>query len=310
MEILNSSGFKIGEAKIDEDLIIIDNNNKPLLVIEDESELIQQINTKDESGFKKLFEEYHLLIGEIAALYNMTYSTTRKHLIKQGIDTKSKAGRRNSSYGKTFSEERKANIGAALRGRKIVPYERTPEIKSKISESLKQYYARHEVSEETRLKLSQAWKDGKYENANMGRGYSGFFYSIKNNRKFFFRSLLELCYLIKIENDENVKFYCVEPFQIQLPDNHHYTPDIFLNGEILIELKPKKHLLYENKDRWNLEISSAKEYCNNHNLTFKVIYDEDLDFRTDKFKRWLLNNKEKVEKYQITFSSKDIWSQK
>jgi len=310
MDILNSSGFKIGVAKIDGNSIIINNNSKPLLIIEDDLELIQKIQNKDESGFEILFNKYCLLIGEIAALYDMTYSTTRKHMIKMGIDTKSKAGRRNSSYGKTFSEERKAKIGAASRGRKITPYERTPEIKNKISESLLKYYSEHEVGEETRLKLSQAWKDGKYENANMGRGYNGFFYSIKNNKKFFFRSLLELCYLIQIENDNDISFYDIEPFQIKLPNNHHYTPDVFLNGEILIELKPKKHLLYEDEERFNLEVSSAKEYCKKHNLTFKVIYDEDLDFRSDKFKRWLLNNKEELSKYQITFSSKDIWSQK
>ena len=102
MDILNSSGFKIGVAKIDGDLIIVNNNNKPLLIIEDDLELIQKIKNKDESGFEILFNKYYLLIGEIAALYNMTYSTTRKHMIKMGIDTKSKAGRGNSSYGKTF----------------------------------------------------------------------------------------------------------------------------------------------------------------------------------------------------------------
>lgn len=310
MDILNSSGKKLGEAKIDGDLIIINNYSKPLLIIEDELDLIQKIQNKDESGFNKLFNDYYLLIGEIAALYHMTYCTVRKHMIKQGINTNSKAGRRNSSYGKVFSEERRAKIGAAAKGRKIIPYERTPEIRNKISEGLKKYYSEHEVSEETRLKLSQAWKDGKYENANMGRGYNGFFFSPKNNKKFFFRSLLELCYLIKIEEDDNINFYDVEPFQIQLPNNHHYTPDILLNGEILIELKPKKHLLYENEERFNLEVSSAIEYCNKHNLTFKVIYDEELDFSTNKFKRWLLNNKEELNKYQIIFSSKSIWSQK
>lgn len=40
MDILNSSGLKIGVAKIDGDLIIINNDNKPLLIIEDDLELI------------------------------------------------------------------------------------------------------------------------------------------------------------------------------------------------------------------------------------------------------------------------------
>lgn len=43
MDILNSSGFKIGVAKIDGDLIIINNYDKPLLIIEEAQDLIQKI---------------------------------------------------------------------------------------------------------------------------------------------------------------------------------------------------------------------------------------------------------------------------
>ena len=43
MDILNSSGFKIGVAKIDENSIIINNYNKPLLIIEEAEDLIQKI---------------------------------------------------------------------------------------------------------------------------------------------------------------------------------------------------------------------------------------------------------------------------
>lgn len=93
---------------------------------------------KDESIIATLFNEYYLLIGEIAALYGVCYSTMAKHLKAAGVDTTSKAGRRNSSYGTTFSEERIQNICKALEGkRKYGVYERTPEIRSKISTSLK-----------------------------------------------------------------------------------------------------------------------------------------------------------------------------
>ena len=46
----------------------------------------------------------------------------------------------------------------------------------------KKYFQEHEVSEETRKKLSQAWIDGKYENSPMGNGIHGYFNSIKNNK--------------------------------------------------------------------------------------------------------------------------------
>ena len=46
----------------------------------------------------------------------------------------------------------------------------------------------------------------------MGRGYNGYFHSIKNNKKFYFRSLLELKFLILLEEDEEIIKYEVEPF--------------------------------------------------------------------------------------------------
>ena len=308
MDIKNSSGKKIGETEIKDNKIIIDNFSKPLLIIEDDIEILKKIEEKDETGFEVLFNKYNLLIGEIASLYHMTYNTVRKHMISQGINTKSKAGRRNSSYGQEFSEERKKKIGEKSRGRKIPAYERTPEIRNKISESLKNYYKENPVSEEVKQKLSDAWKRGCYENSPMGRGYNGYFYSIKNKKDFFFRSLLELSYFLKMEQDNDIEFYSVEPFQIKLPDNHHYTPDVLINGEILVELKPKRHLNYEDKKRWELEIFGAKEYCKNHNLNFKIIYDEDIGFESRQFKRWLLNNLDSLKDFNIRLNREIAWS--
>lgn len=308
MDIKNSSGKIIGNIILNENSIIINNKTKPQLIIED-MEIIQLIKNKDELGAEKLFNEYFLLIAEIAALYNVAYATMAKHLKKRGIDTSSKAGRRNSSWGVTFSEERINNICKSLEGkRRGGHYERTPEICNKISEGLKEYYSLHEVSQETREKLSKAWADGKYENSPMGRGYSGYFYSIKNNKDFYFRSFLELDYLLKLEYDTNIFTYSVEPFQIKLPNNHHYTPDILINNEILVELKPKDHLNWENEDRWNLEITSAQEYCKKHNYTFKIIYDEDINFESKKFKRWFISHEEELTQFNIRLNRDIIWS--
>ena len=307
MEIKNSSGKVIGETFVTEEEIKIINDPKPVLIIKDK-DLIQKVLNKDESAFITLWEDYTLLIGEIASLYGMVYATTRKHLIKMGIDTNSHAGRRNSSYGREFSEDRKKHIGEKSRGRKVLPYERTPEIREKISQGLKDYYSTHEVSQETREKLSDAWERGCYKNSNMGRGYSGYFYSPKNNKEFFFRSLLELNYLILLEQNTEVYTYSVEPFLIKLSDNHHYTPDVLVNNTTLIELKPKNHLKWEKEERWNLEIESAKNYCKEHNYEFKVVYDDDISFETTKFKRWFINNSNELTQYKIRLSREFIWS--
>ena len=48
-------------------------------------------------------------------------------------------------------------------------YERTPEIREKISQTLKEGYQSGRIVM-NREALSQAWKDGKYDNSPMGRG--------------------------------------------------------------------------------------------------------------------------------------------
>ena len=308
MEIKNSSGKVIGQIEMTDTQIKINNYKKPELVIEDKA-IINMILNKDETAIETLFNDYYLLVGEIAALYNVCYATMAKHLRARGIDTNSRAGRRNSSYGTTFSEERIQNICKALEGkRRWGVYERTPEMRDKISQSLKAYYSTHEVSQETREKLSQAWKNGKYDNAKMGRGYNGYFFSIKNQRDFYFRSFLELSYLLKLEKDEKVENYIVEPFQIKLPNNHHYTPDILVNNELLIELKPKAHLNWEDEKRWQMELEGADQFCKEHNYKFKIIYDEDIYFESRTFKRWFLTHQSELEPYNIRLQKDVIWS--
>lgn len=307
MDIKNSSGKVIGTIEKIENGFIIHNPPKPDLVI-DKSEIVEKINNKDESAFPILWEEYTLLIGEIAALYGMIYATARKRLIRAGINTNSHAGRRNSSYGREFSEERKRRIGEKSRGRVIPQYERTPEIREKISSSLKKYFSTHEIPEETRQKLSNAWARGCYDHSPMGKGYSGYFFSIKNQTDFYFRSFLELAFLLMLETEEEVQYYQVEPFKIKLENNHFYTPDVLINNSTLIELKPSKHLNYEDKDRWELEQKGVIEFCKTHNYNYRIIYDKDIGFETNKFKRWFLANQDELTQYDIRLSREIIWS--
>ena len=273
------------------------------------------IKEKNNEGIVQLYDDYYLTIGEIASLYNISYYSMWLKIQKLPIKTNKKEGRRNSSYGKHFSEERKNNISKSLIGKTTgrKSYERTPEIKEKISNSLKKYYMNNKVSESTRKKLSQAWAEGKYKNAKMGRGIQGYFYSYKMNKDMYFRSLLELSYLIYLEENEQIYKYEIEPFQIQLNYNneiHHYTPDFLVNNQILIELKPYNHLSYtKENERFTEEIKSAKEYCQNNNLIYKIIYDVDINFESQKFQRLLRNNPNIIDKYNIRFNKPiEEWS--
>ena len=307
MDIKNSSGKIIGKIEKTEEGYLIINPPKPNLLIDD-VELVNKIDNGDESAFETLWNDYTLLIGEIAALYGKIYATTRKHLQRMGIDTNSHAGRRNSSYGREFSEERKKKIGEKSRGRKIPQYERTPEIREKISLGLKKYFSENEVSTETRQKLSDAWARGCYNHSPMGKGYSGYFYSPKNNLDFYFRSFLELAYLLVLEKEESVQYYEVEPFKIRLENNHFYTPDVLTNGKLLIELKPSKHLSYEDKERWDLEQRGIEKFCSEHNYDYTIVYDKDIEFDSARFKRWYLNNQDELTQYNIRLSREIVWS--
>ena len=306
----NSSGKIIGTVEILQNEIIIKHNLKPELKITN-LEHINLIKNKTNEGIILLYDEYYLNIAEIAALYGTSYATLNKKFKQLPIRTGKNDKRRSTTYGRKLSEETKKKIGEKSIGRQgSGQYERTAQIKEKISKGLKNYYANNEVSLETRQKLSQAWVDGKYKNSIMGRGIQGSFTSLKNNKKFHFRSLLELKYLLLIEEDSSIKYYEVEPFVIKINNIHHYTPDFLLNGKDIKELKPFNHLKYINeKERFQQEQKSAKEYAKKNNMTYEVLYDIDINFETKKFKKYLLNNPEILKKYNIFFN-RDIskWS--
>ena len=308
--VINSSGKIIGKIEILLDKIIIKHNLKPELVINNLND-IKIIQEKTDEGILLLYDKYYLNIAEIAALYDVSYATLNKRFKKLPIQTGRNDKRRSTTYGKKLSEQTKRKIGEKSIGRhNSGKYERTSEIRQKISNGLKEYYSTHQISQQTKQKLSQAWVNGKYKNSPMGTGIHGYFTSIKNNKQFYFRSLLELKYLLIIEQDQTIKYYDVEPFSIKIEDNHHYTPDFLLNGQDIKELKPCDHLKYiKEQDRFNQQQQVAKQYAQKHNMTYEIIYDKDIDFESRKFKKYLLNNQQILKKYNISFD-RDIskWS--
>lgn len=104
----------------------------------------------------------------------------------------------------------------------------------------------------------------------------GVIWSTKMNKEMYFRSAWEECVLKKIEQEDDVLFFDVEPFSIPYrygTDNHkrHYIPDILMvykNGtKKLIEIKPKQFVGAEiNKAKF----SAAIEYCQKCNMLFEV----------------------------------------
>lgn len=301
--IKNSAGKEIGEVVINKDRILIKNISKPEYVLIDEA-----INNSiglplQDELLIKLYDEYYLTIGEIAAIYDVTYSNINKR-IKNKVTTNKAAGRRNSSYGKKFSETRRQNIASSLKGKKPKGYIRTPEIKQKISSSLKKYFQQH-PQDPTPHRLN--WANGKYDNVIFHRGVGGRFFSLKNNKFFVFRSLFELYYSLKLEEDLNVLQYEYEPFHIKCDNGMIYTPDFLINKVKVIELKSKRFIEHnkEIKSKFEYKKQQGEKFCNKNHLIYEVLYDEDLGYDSRRMKNFIRNNPEIVKKYQISFVQPD-----
>lgn len=303
INIKNSNGKITGTTEILKNYIKIDNIKKPILLINDKQIIDEVINKKiSKETLIKLYNEYTLSIGEIASLYDRCYSNINKLIKTIPEITLNKKGRRNRAFGQSVSKEQSEKISKALKGRKVTIYERTPEIKEKISKSLKQYFKEHPQNPEPHIKN---WKNGIYDNVDFKIGISGYFTSFKNNTIIRFRSLLELYYLLLIEQDNDIKSYIYEPFHINMENGRSYIPDFLINNKLIIELKSKKYVerVKGVKEKVLYKESQAIKYCNSHNLFYKIIYDEDIGFDSKKMKHYIKNNPDIVKKYNITFSN-------
>lgn len=109
---------------------------------------------------------------------------------------------------------------------------------------------------------------GKPSPKGAGNGWSGWY------KKWYFRSLRELSYMISViekkghkwESAENKKFY----IKYTNYDGHErtYRPDFLLNDKILIEVKPKKLMETPNNIR---KKEAAVNFCKKNNLEYRMV---------------------------------------
>ena len=300
MTCKNSSGKTFGEVEITKNEIIIQHYKKPKLIIDDKN-IIAAIEEQNLECILVLYDEYELCIGEIAALYHYKYHQMNNLINNLRPKTSKSYGRRNSSFGQTFSDERIRHLSESHKGIVPVGYERTPEIRQKIADTLIAKYASGEIWNDPK-KFSEAWARGCYKDAKMGRGIQGYMFSVKNQQDIYFRSLLELNYFILFEQNEQVEYYEVEPFQIKMSGDSHYTPDALINNKYLIEIKPSDHLNYTDNTRFEEEVSAAKQYCESNHLKYIVLYDTDINFKTTRYKTFLRNRPDIIEQFNIRFN--------
>jgi len=112
-----------------------------------------------------------------------------------------------------------------------------------------------------------------------------------------------------IWEDKKFNSLDIEPFVIPIIYKNNkriYTPDALINNKYLIEIKPLAHLkIHPNdKERFSIEVWCANEFCEEKGLKFILLDDKQIDFTTEKFKKYLNDNICLIDKYNIKFINK------
>lgn len=229
-----------------------------------------------------------------------------------------KNGKLNPFYGKKHTEESKKKI---LENRDFTNY-KSDEFRKKMSSITKgeknpmfgrSFYdiwvnkygekIANEKLKEYKLKQSKNKKGnknnmyGKPSPIGSGNGWSGWY------KGWYFRSLKELTYMIKIIERFKLKWKSAENKELNIKykdyknNERTYSADFLINDKFLVEIKPKK--------LWNSKIvvlkkESAIKFCNLNNLKYKLT---DIEKLSDQEILCLYKNGDLVftNKYQIKF---------
>lgn len=126
--------------------------------------------------------------------------------------------------------------------------------------------------------ISQAYLDGKFDNA-ITKYIHGFIKHSKilnKNNQIYYRSSYEKNFLENILQDNNLISIKSESIRIQYEETHYYIPDFLCNVNnqlYLIEIKPVSML---NFGKNQLKFEKAILYCNENNIIFKILTENDL----------------------------------
>jgi hypothetical protein len=202
-----------------------------------------------------------------------------------------KKGKENTFFGKKHSPEAINKIKQTKLKNKDSHLYYTKEYKEKMSfqnsgsknpmygKSLKSIWLKKYGEEETlkrieakRKKVSKAMSGknnpqyGKAAPKKSGNGWNGWY------KKFFFRSLRELSYVIKYLEKENLKWVTGESLRIPYlnykKQRRTYSPDFIIEEKLIVEIKPIK--LHNSPDVVSKK-NAMIEYCESRNMEYKII---------------------------------------
>jgi hypothetical protein len=202
-------------------------------------------------------------MGEDNHFYGKKHSVEARKLIKQHRSTQIiPKGIENKMFGKTYEE--------------MYGEERASELKSNLS--------KHNSGENNGM-------FGKPAPQGSGNGWSGWY------NDWFFRSILELSYMIKVierynmdwENGEDRKHTITYTDKDGVVKNYH--PDFIINTKYVVEIKPTKLM----KTLKVMEkVDAGIEYCNKNNMIYKITNVPSLT--TEEFRELIDTNKVKLTK--------------
>ena len=196
---------------------------------------------------------------------------------------------KNPFYGKKHSDitkEKMSQNHADFNGNKnpLVKWlDRDPKNKEKYSSILKESRAKKWSNEEYRKihserlskQVSKLYLNGFNPYTNCKHGW---FESKKFSTKFYFQSSYEQKFLEFCETSPKISSLQRVPFVIPYKDNggieRNYCADFFVNRNVVIEIKPKTMLGYNNNV---LKIEFGKKYCKENGYEYKLLMESELD---------------------------------
>lgn len=181
---------------------------------------------------------------------------SRERMIKRNKTNEQKEIVKKVMTGRKFDDEWKRKISEGHKG-----LTHTEETKKKISETKKQKISNREYK----------YVPGKIK---------GYYYSLKMNENFSYRSNLELKYYKVLDENKNIKKWSCETIIIPYTLNgksHSYFPDVFIEDtKELVEINSRM-IWYLNKQKKEAKAEAARKYCKERGWTYKIVYEDDLD---------------------------------
>jgi len=189
-----------------------------------------------------------------------------KESMSKMVETSNNSEKRQKYYEKVKSEEHRHNISewmkknSPMKGKSFYTIW-VEKYGVEVADEMKK-----EVNLRKSVKGEKNYWFGKTPPFGSGNGWSGWY------KGWYFRSLLELSYMINIIEKHNINWITGEQIKFMIKYEHNgviknYFPDFILNEKYMIECKPKK--------LWNTELIKSKkkyaeEFCNENGFIYKL----------------------------------------